>query len=825
MFVVITAGFGIWKYLDNRETKRIFEKNAPKETIGQTTTPNPQQNQGNSGTSALVPVYQGKGFSLKVESDAQNDGVTLGSIKTADMQMFVENGTFPENTRLEAQPIAQEHLDVIKNSGKFEKIITPMNISCDQYDGSFFGSDVMLTMLMPRLINEGEKAELNKYVFVCYDENTKQMHYLWPTEYDTEKNTMTVRMPHFSLWFTAEMTNEQKIEAYLDSYSMKVAIQNDLQKQAAVEIQPYVEAKVKALGLTKEAAKDLLQSTINIVVSKATSNYEYKDGTYGFQESFGYTAGTKALTSTIRGFWDKDNEAIKDGMKDLVNSSLMEAWSDLKFNDRAAATLFKSAGAQELASGAIGTVASNTSGIAKMAGYLAEGDTKDAMMELGNILQGINPAVELGTKGAKFLAEAANTAFTNWKANEVEELYRIYKNGGSAALGNEVLPGNKDNTFVEYLNSSSGPTKAKCVYRFYNMDKAAEVCKKFGWSTTDYDKLDQHYKDIFNQRALDGLLKYFETRRKQEAEAEKIKAMERKSIEAMLGDFGALNADYHNDYFGEDKFGKNFNVSNRLERIAHIRSTIAKFVDEKKLAQSIKDDGLNWGNLVNEWIRLVENEPKEDVTRKFCEFLKESDLLKEGLDPAEETKETDGGNGGYCWRLVKADFKAKETKKNGNYTSYYSGSQNTHTIRETWKGEAFSNDYANYPPPHYEFRPYDVTFTATIDTPPAIIEGGDSIVLHVTLNLNGEDNGFHCAIHPWIEFAEPDYNGVRGTVVNVKGGGIGVSLRYGSPKSGEWDYVLHIPSGRKNQMKYIQFCTGGVTSYWYYKWCTASDIE
>lgn len=182
------------------------------------------------------------------------------------------------------------------------------------------------------------------------------------------------------------------------------------------------------------------------------------------------------------------------------------------------------------------------------------------------------------------------------------------------------------------------------------------------------------------------------------------------------------------------------------------------------------------------------------------------------------------GGADYCWRLVKADFKAKETKKNGNYTSYYSGSQNTHTIRETWNGEAFSNDDVKYRPPHYEFRPYDVTFTATIDTPPAIIEGGDSIVLHTTLNLNGEDNGFRVAVHPEIEFAEPDHNGVRGKAVNVKGS-TSVSLRYGSPKSGEWDYVLHIPSGRKNQTKYIEFRTSGVTSYWYYKWCSASDIE
>lgn len=816
--LIAVVGYGGWEFYQNREAKRTRERLTKDYLEKMKEVEN--QGQGNSAASADILVYQGKGFSQQVGTDALEGGVTLGGINTAGMKMFVENGTFPDNAEIEAQPIAQGHLDFIRNSGKFDMLVAPTSISCDQYDGSFFGSDVILTMPMPRRINDGEEADLNKYVFVCYDENTRRMRYLWPTEYDTKNNTMSIRMPHFSGWFSSKMTQEEEVEAYLDSYSTKMAVQNSLRKQAAVELQPYVEAKVKALNLTKEAAKDLLQATVNVVVAKATSSYESSDGKYDWQESYGYSNGAKVVTSTIRGVWTEDSSAIDDGMKDLVNSSLMEAWNDLKFNDRAAATLFKSVNAQELASGAIGTVASNTQGIASMAGCLMEGDTKGAMKELGNVLQNIHPAVELGTKGAKFIATAANSAFTNWKANEVEELYQIYKNGGRFLFGNEVLPDNKDNTFVDFMNYSSGFTKAKCVYRFFNMDKTAEVCEKYGWSGTDYEHLDQRYKDIFNQRALDGLLDYFETRKKQEAEAEKIKAMERKSIEAMLADFGALNADYHKDYFREgEKYGKGFNVTNRLERIAQIRASIAQFVDEKKLTRSIKDDSFNWGDLVNKWISLVEDEPKQDVTKKFCEYLKECDLLKKGIDPSEEPKETDGENGRYCWRLVRSEVKANETKKEGNYTTYFSGSQNTHIIHEIWDGEAFTNDYDNV-----KFRPYDVTFTATIDTPPAIIEGGDSIVLHTTLNLNGEDNGFHLAVSPWICFEEPNYNGVRGTAVNVKGS-TSVSLRYGSPKSGEWDYVLHIPSGRKNQMKYIQFCTRGIRSYWHYKWCTASDIE
>ena len=814
--LIAVLGYAGWEYYQNKEAKRTRErltKDYP-EKMKELENQNKNQGQGNSAASAGVLVYQGEGFSQQVGTDAQEGGVTLGGINTAGMKMFVENGTFPYTAEIEAQPIAQEHLDVIKNSGKFDMLFSPTSISCDQYDGSFFGSEVILTMPMPRRINDGEEADLNKYIFVCYDEGTKQMRYLWPTEYDSEKNTMSVRMPHFSGWLSAKMTQEEEVEAYLDSYSTKMAVQNSLRKQAAEELQPYVEAKVKALNLTKEAAKDLLQATVNVVVAKATSSYESNDGKYDWQESYGYSNGAKVVTSTIRGVWTKDSSAIDDGMKDLVNSSLMEAWNDLKFNDRAAATLFKSVNAQELASGAIGTVASNTQGIASMAGCLMEGDTKGAMKELGNILQNIHPAAELGTKGAKFIATAANSAFTNWKANEVEELYQIYKNGGRFLFGNEVLPDNKDNTFVDFMNYSSGFTKAKCVYRFFNMDKTAEVCEKYGWSGTDYEHLDQHYKDIFNQRALDGLLNYFETRKKQEAEAEKIKAMERKSIEAMLGDFGALNADYHKDYFREgEKYGKGFNVTNRLERIAQIRASIAQFVDEQKLKQSIKDDSFNWGDLVNKWISLVEDGPKQDVTKKFCEYLKECDLLKKDIESAEET---DKDNGGYCWRLVRTEIdKSENVKTDIGIVRNYFASETEHSV----EGVHIGNGYKAFP---YSFK-------ATIQAPPELIQGDDSLVLHATLRrVDGAAEGyiFENVLFLFEDESIPQgfsSDGAIGAKIINLNGSTRVGVTPDTPSSGTWDYVIHIPSGKKDELKALNYTTCGSRTHWVYKWCSASE--
>lgn len=626
---------GAVSYFKHSKEKKDFHQE-----VTQTTNSKPESaSQGSNTTGTGTRVYTGQGFSEQVGVDASKGGVTLGGMKTANMKLFVGNGTFPEGTVVEAQPASKEMIEKIQRSNKFEMVVAPMDISCDQYDGSFFGTDVVLTMPLPKLVDEKD-LDPGKYVFVCYDEKTKRMRYLWPTDYNQEKNTMSLRMPHFSLWWSGKLTEEEEMEAFLDSYCTKIAVEKGRQKQAAAELTPYVEAKVKMLGLTQEAAKDLIQATVNTLVSKATSSYgenvDYKTGKvtdYDFQDNFAYGTGTKALTSTIRAAWDKDSDAMGGGINDLVNSTLMEVWSDYKFGERAADALFKSEYVKEFVPGTISTVTSNLGGIGSMAGRIVEGDTKGAMEELGNILQGIHPAAELGTKGAKFLALTANTAFTYWKANEVEELYQIYKNGGKFLFGNEVIAGDRE-TFIEYLNYSSGFTKAKGVYRFYNMDKVAEVCEKFGWSRSDYDNLDEHYKAIFEQRVEDGLMEYFELRRKQEAEAEKIKKLERICMKDMMNvNSGVLHRYNYARFFGEKSY-KDYSITNRLERLVKIREFISQYVNEEELAKTAKiEDSYNYGSLINEWVGFASRYPKADAITKFCEYLKSVGLLKEGSAP------------------------------------------------------------------------------------------------------------------------------------------------------------------------------------------------
>lgn|GEM_PF-6231617 len=532
---------------------------------------------------------------------------TLGDLSGSGYTLFVEEGTFGENAVVSVQPLSGD----VSAPGKYEIVGTPLSISCDEYDGTIFGTDVVLTVPLP----EGD-TELSRFVFVTRDEAAGETYYLYPDRYDTAAGTMGIALPHFSPWWGGKLTEEEQINAFLDSYCTKQAIANGESKQAASELEPYVRAKAEALGLTKQAAEDLIQSTVNYLGGQVKGKYS------GAAET-----GTKAITSIVRGVYDNDADAARNGLEDAVNGAMSHCWENLKFSER----IGQVTGSEALG-GTVGTVVGNARGLGAVAGYLAEGDTKGAMQELGNVLQNIHPAAEFTTKGAAFLANSANLAFTNWKSNQVEELYKVYRDGKEQGwFGNEVVARDR-NSFLTYLNTSSGFTVAKGVKRFYNLDNIEEVCERYGWDFKTYSELPERYREIFEQRAEDSLIAYFELRIQQEAEADKLKELERQNIEAMLRDYGALKEGRYAKFFGEES-ADDYDLSRRLERLVNVRSFLTQYVDQKALNQSARDDGFNWGDVINWWVMYADEFPKDEAIDKLVADLQEYELLNPNFVP------------------------------------------------------------------------------------------------------------------------------------------------------------------------------------------------
>ena len=587
-----------------------------------------------------LPVDSTEGIAKStVPADASEDTV-LGSVSNG-CQLTVEAGTFEKDANISASPISTKKLTSMGayREGVFEEIISPVTISCEGYtEGDYFGTNVALTVPMGK---PGETiTDPEAYVFAYYDENTKSIRYLYPDSYDLEKNEMTINLPHFSSWFGAKLTKEEEIEAFLNSYCAKRAVEEGKFSQAASELEPYIKAKAKALNLRDEAFKDLVQATINIIASEGGK--ALADGGYS-KTGAAASSVTKAMTGIARSLTDGDELAASDGFEAMAVDALQKAWDELGYSKRAGA-VFDPEIAEGFSSQAIG----GTYGLYKVFKHLNENETEDAMKELGNVMMGVHPAVELGTKGTRFVATCLNVEFTYWKANEVEELYHIYKNGFDRDFfGNFVLPANEE-SFLTYLNCSSGFTKAKGINRFYQMDKREEMWAELKerdskWAEYgSYDSLPVEEKSRVEAYLEKELIDYFELRRQQEGVAAQIKAKEQVIIQTMLNDnLGALKlTDENTRRFFREETEKDYNLTARLERLVKIRSHISMYIDEEALERYARDEGgYNYGDMMNHWVdccarNQIWNHPenRQQALDEFLEYVEMANVLKPGIN-------------------------------------------------------------------------------------------------------------------------------------------------------------------------------------------------
>ena len=520
-------------------------------------------------------VYDPNGTALPKSTEVRAEG---GSLLLAEDAFGEEAEVLLQRT---------EDLSALTAPEKYELLGGGYEVSCSAYDGTILASDVILTA---DISGQGD-AGAEQLFFVYYDEAGGEAIYMEPSSVDLKAGTMSIALPHFSLWAPAKLTEAEEIELFLDRYSAKLAVAKAGDEKASAALEPYLRAKLKALDLTKDAENELVHSIVGEIAG-------------GLFDDAGELAAAawKSIDTQDDGesFDDKCNEIIADKCTELMENLGAEK----------AASIFGTANSA-----------------AKFAGYLSEGDFKDAGKELGSMLADELPFGQVAMSAVGYVGAKVNESFTNWKSNEVEELYRMYKNGAEDIWGNEVIAGDWD-SLLTYLNTSSGFTKAKAINRFYKMDKIAETCELYGWEYDDYEELPDKYREIFDRRAEEGLKNYFETRLRQETEAAKIKESERKCIETMLGITGALRSGNYTEYF-KDK--DNYSLSARLERLMQVRAQISQYVDEAALEESRKADAFNYGDVLNWWVSSADEHmgDRDAAVEAFCEKLRECELLNE----------------------------------------------------------------------------------------------------------------------------------------------------------------------------------------------------
>lgn len=524
-----------------------------------------------------------------------NQELTVGSMAEDGYALFVPADTFAEGSEVKLEPVADNELEKYQDSERYEIIGTPVHVTSDSYEGGLFGTDVTLSLPMPE--DPGELEGGLGQLVVLYFNDSGEVEYLLPDSYNSADGTMTVCLPHLSPFGSAKLTEKEQINMFLDKYAAQAAVAKADSQRSAADLEPYVKEKIKALGLSEEAGKELTYSVINYIGGQCGEDA-------GMYTDLATTAYKSIDKKDASDFEAKMEEIISGKLYDMINYNVATGKADSKFKD----------------AGKLGTIL----------GAIAGGDTETAMKEIGDAIGNAVPEIGLATKAAGYVGAKVNETFTNWKSNQIEDLYQKYKNGYEDMWGNEVIVGDEE-SLKTYLYTSSGFSWSKGVYRFYNMDKTAEVCEKYGWGKKTYEELDEHYRAEFDRRAEEGLLNYFRTRKAQEAEEEKIKEQERECVEEMMRSYGCLSSGNYNKFFGEQS-NDDYNLTERLDRIMRVRSMISEYVDEEALAKSQKDGIYNWGVLLNDWVSLSVENKKDDTVKLFIAKLKSYGVLNPAYD-------------------------------------------------------------------------------------------------------------------------------------------------------------------------------------------------
>ena len=194
-------------------------------------------------------------------------------------------------------------------------------------------------------------------------------------------------------------------------------------------------------------------------------------------------------------------------------------------------------------------------------------------------------------------------------------------------------------------------------------------------------------------------------------------------------------------------------------------------------------------------------------------------LLMMSLDVTAQIRATKSNAYSGYWKLIKTNIIQHEDthNENGSYT-LYTASATEHT--KQGKGWGIVG-------PYDDKELFGFSFSSSIQAPPDRITA-DSLVLHTVVRRLSEDAP--CYIREMATLTFEDTNTFlrhgcpEGAIRKLKGTkGVGTWKEHGN--HGEWDFVIRIPKGNKDEEKALNFYSCDSRTQWVYKWCEDTWAE
>ena len=349
--------------------------------------------------------------------------------------------------------------------------------------------------------------------------------------------------------------------------------------------------------------------------------------------------------------------------------------------------------------------------------------------------------------------------------------------------------------------------------KFFYQKRAEDMYKEF---EEEYAHRGSDWEDVWNTLVIKYKIRQFAYGMTDEQMREMFEKRynDRKKIEAKKAEIKKLIDIWDENYLLDTKqyFGENHDYVQRLTRL-HI--LMERFRKELVVGKYLKN--VSHPNEINRMLaeivaKYIELYPDQEAFYKW--------LAKEGFIDKKLQEEVDNLNEMRSWYLIRTDINKREDEDNGmGYVRHYFASETEHSYSGTSVGRNYES--------------YSVGFKSSIETPLPWIEGGDSIILHTTIKRTSSAYAYAYGHEDTRLTFEDESIGMNfssdwavwGEVRNLKGSTT-VGISPDDPGSGEWDYVIRIPSGsKKNELRALNFNACGSRTHWVYRWCSIFEKD
>lgn len=504
---------------------------------------------------------------ITATADPSQD-VTIGTLDANDVSVTISSGAFSE-----AQEVSiHTPKDVPLNIDDQKLVGSPLEILAGSDPVRLFDKTTITFKFDKTLVPEGTAPGSMRVAYY----NGQKWDYIKPVMVDMESGTMTFETYHFSL-LAPKIADETKItEQFIRSQALDNVIRDGANDASDAITEQIITMTLAKMGITSEETQNKIFEKVSQAESYKEIHDLYKSGDVeGASQKVALLAGEKIAENV-------PDSVLKDALGGVVGA------------------------------------ADDIAKVSEAAGYMAEGQYKQAAKIIGeNIADKF-----LITSAGKIAVEVVQGQIDSWKNVEVDAAYQAYKNGANGYFWGYNVDKNDFNSVWDQMRGVRRQLEIEAIA------KENAIREEGGMPA-----LSDREAEIVRTRVKDAYKKQFEERSKNEDAIKK----EEETLTKIFNAFKKANL-FDSTLGPQGLDGKGYDYENKLEILNHFAKKMMQ--DTNRFEVSDKE-GLVMGTKISAsdlayGARVYFSEP--DGKKQYQQYLKD----RFNIDPYPPLKDLSG---------------------------------------------------------------------------------------------------------------------------------------------------------------------------------------